>query len=188
MMFHFFSIYKIIRVLLILSFVLVAHTLKAQTVRSDVYLHDQPEGQTTKNLVKANSAIKVLQRKSFWVEIQSENKRGWLKLNAIQFMTATNAIAIDTGRTGKNNIVATSVSRGLSAQELTNANPNFDQAKKLKTFAVTNNDAQAFLAAAAIKSPVQKIFLQGENKAIKSTPVSPKNIDSKTTPKAEDDW
>ncbi len=95
MMFHFFNIYKIIRVLLILSFVLVAHTLKAQTVRSDVYLLDQPEGQTTKNLVKANSAIKVLQRKSFWVEIQSENKTGWLKLNAIQFMTATNVVAID---------------------------------------------------------------------------------------------
>lgn len=170
----------------------------AQSVRADVYLLDKPGGQETKNLVKANSLVKVIQRQNFWLEIQSDKNKGWLKLNAINFVTANSPVAIDTGRTGSGNIVATSVSRGLSAQELTQASPNFEQAKKLQSFSVSEKEAQGFLSTAGIKPLSQKIYLQVENQSTQTNPVAVKSNESKTnpipgsktpsTPKAEDDW
>ena len=183
--------------LLLVSFAITTSAV-AQSVRTDVYLLDKPDGQETKNLVRANALVKVVQRQNFWVEVQADKNKGWLKLNAINFVTTNSPVAIDTGRTGSGNIVATSVSRGLSAQELTQASPNFEQAKQLQTFSVSEKEAQGFLSTAGIKPLSQKIYLQAENKSTQTNPVAVKSNESKTnptpgpktpsTPKAEDDW
>ncbi len=185
-------------VMMLLAFIAISVNAYAQSVRSDVYLLDKPDGQETKNLVRANALVKVVQRQNFWVEVQADKNKGWLKLNAINFVTTNSPVAIDTGRTGSGNIVATSVSRGLSAQELTQASPNFEQAKQLQTFSVSEKEAQGFLSTAGIKPLSQKIYLQAENKSTQTNPVAVKSNESKTnpttgpktpsTPKAEDDW
>lgn len=190
---------NLLAIMLLLVLPSITTYVAAQSVRTDVYLLDKPDGQESKILVKANTLIKVLQRQNFWVEVQADKNKGWLKLNAINFVTANSSpVAIDTGRTGSGNIVATTVSRGLSAQELTQASPNFEQAKKLQTFSVSEKEAQGFLSTAGIQSPPQKIYLQAENKSTQANSVTVKSNESKTnptpssktpsTPKAEDDW
>ena len=107
-------------------------TVMAQTVREDISLFDKPDGIQSTNKLKAGTPVKPLKRQGFWVEVDAGGKSGWLKVSAVNFSTgASGPTAIDTGRLGTGNIVATSVARGLSAKDLLEGKPNFEEAGKL---------------------------------------------------------
>lgn len=67
---------------------------------------------------RGGAAVKVVKRQGFWLEVEAGAIKGWVKISAVKMATSTGPTAIDTGRLGGNNIVATSAARGLSAKDL----------------------------------------------------------------------
>ena len=124
---------------------LLSFALHAQTVREEAVLLDKPEGKPGTAKVSAGTAVKTLRRQGFWVEVDAAGKVGWLKISQINFAGATGgATAIDTGRLGTGNIVATSAARGLSAKDLLGGQPVFNEAGKLDALTADAASVQAF--------------------------------------------
>ena len=143
-----------------LLFCVFALKLHAQTVREEAVLLDKPEGKPGAVKVTAGSPVKALRRQGFWVEVDAAGKVGWLKVSQLNFAGATGGpTAIDTGRLGTGNIVATSVARGLSAKDLISGQPNYDEANKLDALNVQPQAVQSFLLAGGVVAINEKIQL-----------------------------
>lgn len=130
-------------------------SVHAQTLNKAADLKANPAGdaKTVKNL-PSGSAVKLAKREGFWVEVDAGGAKGWLKLSDISMGSgATSGIgALDTGRTGKGNIVSTSAARGLSAKELVAAKPDVQEFESLKTLGVSSQEAEQFAQAGGLKT------------------------------------
>ena len=142
-------------VVLWLSAVVVSSNAMAQSLSkaADLKASPAPEAKTVKS-VAANVSVKLLKRQGFWVEVSADGATGWIKLSDVNMSAASGPglSAVDTGRTGKGNIVSTSAARGLSDKELTSAKPDAQQFEQLKALAVKAVDADNFAQAAGLKS------------------------------------
>ena len=176
--------------LLIFSCALAA---QAQTVREEVLLLDKPDGKPGNVKLAAGSPVKAVRRQGFWVEVDASGKTGWLKVSQINFAGATGgATAIDTGRLGTGNIVATSAARGLSAKDLVSGQPDFNEVNKLDALTAPPQMVQSFLVAGGLVAVTEKIQLTIPRPA----PTAPKGegvSSSKNDPstpkrKADDEW
>lgn len=116
----------------------------AQTLREEAGLFDKPDGAPQGAKLKAATPLKLLKRQGFWVEVDAGGKSGWLKVSAVSFAGAAGPVAIDTGRMGTGNIVATSAARGLSAKDLLEGKPNLEEAGKLEALALDASGVPAF--------------------------------------------
>ena len=67
---------------------------------------------------RGSAVVKVVKRQGFWLEVEAGAIKGWVKISAVKLAAPIGPTAIDTGRLGSNNIVATSAARGLSAKDL----------------------------------------------------------------------
>lgn len=91
----------------------------AQTFNEDTPVLAAPEAAAkVVGNARGGSAVKVVKRQGFWLEVEAGATKGWVKISAVKLATSTGPTAIDTGRLGGNNIVATSAARGLSAKDL----------------------------------------------------------------------
>jgi len=137
-----------------LSAVIFASNAAAQSLgkAADLKASPAPEAKTVKS-VAANAPVKLLKRQGFWVEVDAGGATGWIKLSDLNMAAAggPGLGAVDTGRTGKGNIVSTSAARGLSAKELTAAKPDTQQFEQLRALAVNAGDAENFALAAGLK-------------------------------------
>lgn len=165
----------------------------AQTLREESPLFDKPDGKPGAVKIKSGTPVKALKRQGFWVEVDAEGKTGWLKASQLNFAGATGGpTAIDTGRLGTGNIVATSAARGLSAKDLVSGQPNFNEASKLDALAVTPQAAQAFMVAGGLQPVSEKVQLTAPKPASTAVPAT-SGAPSATgvTPtkkKGDDDW
>ena len=116
----------------------------AQTLREEAALFDKPDGAPQGAKLKAATPLKLLKRQGFWVEVDAGGKSGWLKVSAVSFAGASGPVAIDTGRMGTGNIVATSAARGLSAKDLLEGKPNLEEAARLEALALDASGVPAF--------------------------------------------
>lgn len=128
---------------------------QAQSLNKAADLKASPaaDAKTLKSLTSGTS-VKLAKREGFWVEVDAGGAKGWLKLSDITMGAgATGGIgALDTGRTGKGNIVSTSAARGLSAKELVAAKPDVQEFESLKTLGVSSQDAEQFAQAGGLKT------------------------------------
>ena len=94
------------------SSVFLAHAQSLNKV-ADLKANPVADAKTIKTLTSGTS-IKLSKREGFWVEVDAGGAKGWLKLSDITMGAgATGGIgALDTGRTGKGNIVSTSAEIG----------------------------------------------------------------------------
>ena len=117
------------------SAVVLSSNAMAQSLSkpADLKASPAPEAKTVKS-VAANVSVKLLKRQGFWVEVSADGATGWIKLSDVNMSAASGPglSAVDTGRTGKGNIVSTSAARGLSDKELTSAKPDAQQFEQLK--------------------------------------------------------
>ena len=177
--------------LLLCVYALAGH---AQTVREEALLLDKPEGKPTNIKLSAGAAVKTVKRQGFWVEVDASGKTGWLKVSQINFAGATGgATAIDTGRLGTGNIVATSAARGLSAKDLISGQPNLNEATKLEGLTAEPQTVQAFLVAGGITPIKDKIQLTVPKPAAPAAPAAAGGGSSNSAPsdakkKGNDDW
>jgi len=166
--------------------------VEAQTVREDAVLVDKPEGKPGTIKLPAGSALKTLRRQGFWVEVNAAGTIGWLKVSQLSFAGATGgATAIDTGRLGTGNIVATSAARGLSATDLLSGQPNFNEVNKLDALTAVVPTVQAFLAEGSVLSSVEKIQLSVPRPSAVAVPAALSQSAGTTSAgkkKGEDDW
>jgi len=179
------------RLSVLLTGVFLSSMLSAQSVRDDAVFFDKPDGNPVSVKVKAGTAVKVIKRQGFWVEVEVAGKAGWLKVSQLNFSGVTGGpTAIDTGRLGKGNIVATSAARGLSAKDLLSGQPNFSEVIKLEAQNVTQQAVQAFMVAGGLSQTTEKIQLSIPRSAASTPPVSsgaPSNTGTPSTKKKDDD-
>ena len=183
-----------------LAVVLPAAGAHAQAMKADTELLAEPGGSLNKQSIKAGAAVQILRRNGFWVEIQDgSNARGWAKAAAIDYAnTAKGPVAIDTGRLGSGNIVATSAARGLSAKELQQGTPNFKAVDKLDAFFVQALPVKAFREQAGITPAIGNFALSAPSPwpggsapqpaASRSQPAQSQPSSKPKGKKDDDDW
>jgi len=127
------------------SSVVLAQQAKA-TKPADL-LAEPTAGSAKSGSMTSGQALSVLDKKGFWVKVQSGNQSGWVKLTDIELPNAINKIdPMSTGRTSGGNIVNTAGVRGLSPEELKGSKPNtaaVDQAVK-NAAKVSDSDVSSF--------------------------------------------
>lgn len=149
--------------LALVSFVLAALPLQvlAQSVAAPTDLLSGPEsGSKLVGTLPAKTSLKIITRQGFWLEVEANGKRGWLKSTSVQFGGGSKPLGgLDTGRSGKGNIVSTSAARGLSSKELIAAKPDLAEVDRMEKLAVSSQDALNFAGKANLQ--VRKLaFLQ----------------------------
>ncbi len=119
----------------------------AQTLSIQANLRAEPttDGKVLKQL-PADTAVKVLKRQGFYLEIEAAGLKGWVKASEVSLSKpgSSGLSNLDTGRMGKGNIVSTSAARGLSSKELIAAKPDFSQVEQLKSLGVAGKVAEDF--------------------------------------------
>jgi hypothetical protein len=168
-------------------------TVAAQSMREDQGLFDKPDGTQSGAKLKSGTPVKPLKRQGFWVEVEVNGTRGWLKVSMVNFGGSANGpSAIDTGRLGGGNIVSTSAVRGLSAKDLIDGKPNFEELKRLEQLSSVNSEIIAFLSDGNITASESKISLTASKSIIgdSAPPVKVNSIPSGSAnnPKKDDDW
>jgi hypothetical protein len=136
--------------------------VSAQTVKEDTRLLDKPLGSPQGAVLVTGSSLKVLERQGFWLRVEASGRIGWTKASAVSFSSAPSGpTAIETGRMGTNNIVASSAARGLSAKDLMNGLPRVDEVEKLAQYAIGDlAEVSAFMAQGAVTPHAQRIVLK----------------------------
>jgi hypothetical protein len=140
---------------LLLPALLLAAPVQAQvTARAtELRAEPQPSAKTVASLPAA-AKVAIARREGFWVQVSAGPARGWLRVTDLSFAQPGGAVSLaglDSGRLGKNNIVATSAARGLSVSDLQQAKPDFAAVAALTSLSAQPATLQAFRAAGALR-------------------------------------
>ncbi|MEY4710885.1 MAG: hypothetical protein RIS88_335 [Pseudomonadota bacterium] len=107
----------------------------AQTFTADTPLLAAPDaaaGPVTR--ARSGAPAKVLRRQGFWLEVEAGSARGWVRISSVKLAASSAPLAVDTGRLGANNIVATSAARSMSAQDLIEGRSDNQAVERLPAF------------------------------------------------------
>ena len=155
--------------------------------------------------VKSGQTVAILEKKGFWIKVQTDNKSGWTKLSDVE-LPSIDIKKIDpmsTGRASSGNIVNTAGVRGLSPDELKNAKPNsaaVDQAAQISQSVaiadITNFASSGGIVARANLPEVKVVKISNTgNVQIQQNSSSANNpsnnsptINSKPTKKDSNEW
>ena len=165
----------------LVSFSAFAQTLTAAT---DLKESQSADSKTLKNL-PANTPVKLVKREGFWVEVEAAGAKGWVKLSTVNMGAQSPGLnPMDTGRSGKGNIVSTSAARGLSAKDLTLAKPDPAQFTELQKLAVSGADADKFAKFGGLSTRQIALLAASPTSA---APAKPKPAPAKKPKKSDDD-
>ncbi|NBY13477.1 MAG: hypothetical protein EBQ76_01735 [Betaproteobacteria bacterium] len=136
--------------------------------------------------LEPKTPVKVLQRQGFWLEVEAQGAKGWLKGSTVDMGSGPKGLSgLDTGRSGKGNIVSTSAARGLSPKELVAAKPDFQQADQLQGLAVTPKASEEFAAKGGLQA--RKLALLSPPAAAQSAKGSSSKKGKKSDKDEDDD-
>ena len=104
--------------------------------------------------LEAETAVDALERRGGWTRVKAGAAEGWVKMLALRYGAPGAAKAGDTGlsqlfnvaRTGSSGTQVTTGVRGLEAEQITNAQPNAAELKKMQGYASTPDAAASFAA------------------------------------------
>jgi hypothetical protein len=106
--------------------------------------------------IKAGAAVNVVQRSGFWRRVESTAGNGWLKLSSVRVDSGESSgaglAALATGRGATGNVVTTSGTRGVSAEDLVGAAPDAAELQRLEAMEVTGGQANAFASDVGLAS------------------------------------
>ena len=135
---------------------------KGYAVR-DCPVMDEPyrDAQEIASLEKGTT-VSILRRKGGWMKISTEITEGWVRMLNIRRGTqgakpnsaseTKGVLNLASGRSGSGNVVAATGVRGLSEEELKEAEYNAAEIKKLESFSTSKGQAEGFAKAAGLKS------------------------------------
>lgn len=140
--------------LLSLSIASIAAETGQILVNTDLKNEPYADAKTLASL-SGNSAVDVLQRQGGWLHVRpAGNSEGWVKLTAVKLGGATANAKGDSGmaalwntalqgRSGNTGVTAANGVRGLSPEDMKNAQPAPEQVKKLENYAATKSQAES---------------------------------------------
>lgn len=107
----------------------------------------------TAGTLAENARVKVLKRQGGWMQIESAQSSGWVRMLSVRMSSAQQS-SRDSGfrslfniaRTGSTGQTVTTGVRGLDKEQIQNAKPNPAELQKLAGFAASKPDAQRFAA------------------------------------------
>ena len=99
---------------------------------ASLLLAEPKKDSAAQGLAKPDAKAIIRQRKGIWVRVQTGDSSGWVRLSAIRYASPgvsikTSLSALKTGREGSGNNVAATGVRGMDANMLTGAKPNFKE-------------------------------------------------------------
>jgi hypothetical protein len=104
--------------------------------------------------LEEGEGIEILKRKGGWFNITVGDQEGWVRMSKVRKgeavaapdsgTEASGVLELASGRAGTGNVVATTGVRGLSEEELKQAQFNAVEIKKLESFAVPAKQARNF--------------------------------------------
>ena len=144
-----------------LAMALAPAAARAQTFNADTPLLASPDA-TAKpaGQARAGAAAKILKRQGFWLEVEAGGAKGWVKLSAVKLATPGGPTAVDTGRLGSGNIVATSAARGLSAKDLLEGRSDEKAVDRLAEWRPESRQLQQFASEGGLSEVRLTAFLQ----------------------------
>lgn len=124
-----------------------AYTIRATELKAKPY----SDAQTLATLAP-RSKVEVLARRSGWTQVKSVSFSGWVKMLSLQLESNAQSKRGDSGlgslfnvaATGKSGSTVTTGVRGLSEEQLKNAQPDAKALQAAKRNAVSKQDAQRF--------------------------------------------
>lgn len=142
-------------VLLILSPNLIAAD-KAGVIVRDASLYTKPfKDADIISEISATTSILVLKRKGGWYEIKVTDKHGWVRLTRVRLNRKNNSadqqgsngvgellISLATGRDKSSEDTTATAVKGLSEEELRNAEPDVEALNALDDFAVSDDNGE----------------------------------------------
>jgi len=103
--------------------------------------------------------VNILLRQGGWVKINSGNGNGWVRMLSLRSDSTTKKTGdsglqsmLNVGRSGSSGITTTTGIRGLSEEDLKNAQPNPEELEKLEKYAVNKAKAEKFARDAKLKN------------------------------------
>jgi len=129
---------------------------KAGTISRETHLFSKPfKDADTIAALSPQQAITILKRKGGWYEIKTENQQGWVRLTHVRLARKNKALEdadnnvgeilsdLATGRNKSDQVTTATAVKGLSEEELRNAEPDVDALNALDSFAADENTDNA---------------------------------------------
>ncbi|HTN93471.1 MAG TPA: SH3 domain-containing protein [Gallionella sp.] len=105
------------------------------------------------------ASVSVMSRQGGWVRISSAKGNGWVRMLSLRGDSTTRKSGdtglqslINVGRSGSSGIAMTTGVRGLTEEDLKNAQPNPEEFEKLQKYAANKTSAEKFARDAKLKS------------------------------------
>ncbi len=103
--------------------------------------------------------VNILLRQGGWVKINSKNGNGWVRMLSVRSESTARKPGdsglmsmLNVGRSGSSSITTTTGIRGLSEEDLKNAQPNPAELAKMEQYAVSKSKAEKFARDGKLKS------------------------------------
>ena len=135
----------------------------ANVIRATELKREPATDSATLAALPENAAVEALERKGGWTRVKTPSGEGWVRMLALRYKPGA-AKAGDSGakelynvaRTGSSGTQTTTGVRGLSAEQISNAQPNPGELNKLKEFAADRGAASGFAAEGSLSArPVE---------------------------------
>lgn len=131
----------------------------AYTVRSTEIKQQPFSDAATVARLNENASVNIVKRQGGWVRITSKAGNGWVKMLSLRgSSTATKRgdsglqSLFNIGRSGSSGITVATGVRGLSEEDLKNAQPDPRELEKLQNYAVNKAKAEKFARDARLKA------------------------------------
>jgi hypothetical protein len=147
------------RLLLTLVFLpLIAWAEPATVIRSTELKKAPATDAPTVSELAENTGVDALERRGGWTRVKAGSAEGWVKMLSLRYGAAAKqgetglSQLFNVARTGSSGTQVTTGVRGLEAEQITNAQPNPAELKKMQGFASTRDAASAFAAQGKLQS------------------------------------
>ena len=131
----------------------------AYTVRSTEIKQQPYSDAASVAKLNENASVSIVKRQGGWVRITSKSGNGWVKMLSLRSNnTATKRgdsglqSLFNVGRSGSSGITVATGARGLSEEDLKNAQPNLRELAKLQNYTVNKPNAEKFARDVKLKS------------------------------------
>jgi hypothetical protein len=132
----------------------VAYTVRSTEIKQLPY-----SDAATVGTLGEKASVNVMSRQGGWVKITSAKGNGWVRMLSLRGDSTTKKSGdtglqslINVGRSGSSGIAMTTGVRGLSEEDLKNAQPNPGEFEKLQNYAVNKAKAEKFAREAKLKT------------------------------------
>ncbi|MCB5205606.1 SH3 domain-containing protein [Methylovorus mays] len=142
--------------------------LKNDTLRKEPYNDAKTSGQ-----LKRGDKVDIVRKQGAWLQVKSAKTSGWVRLLSVRRAASTGnqaagVLSVASGRAGTGQVVATTGVRGLTEDELKQAQFSEPETKLLESYSVSAADGAQYAKAGGLK-PIKLGYLpkpvatQGEN-------------------------